>query len=339
MAKAHAIMPLGDHLEELRRRIIVGLFGVVPLFVASLVFGKWILQFLAAPAYDALRAAGQPAKFQAIGPFEVFSAYLKVSLVTALVVGAPWLLYQLWLFVSPGLYERERRFVHILLPLSGTLTIAGAVFLYRVIMPLLLVFMINFGADIGAKTARIAPLPQGVALANIPVLDFDPESPEVGQAWYNQRLGAVRVCISRNADTRVIRSIDLHSDLGVSQNYRLSEYIGVFTTLTLAFVAAFQTPVVILLLGWSGFVGPEFFTRYRKHAFFACTVVAVLITPGDPASLFVMMGVLYLLYELGIFLLRVMPAHRVAAGFTRGQRERALAEKAARDLDDQDRTP
>lgn len=323
--RTHATMPLGDHLEELRRRLIFGFLGLIPLLALTLTFGTTILEFLSAPAYEALRDAGQPAKFQSLGPFEVFSAYLKVSLVTALVAGAPWLLYQLWLFVAPGLYERERRFVHVLLPLSALLTIAGAVFLYRVVMPLLLIFLIRFGADIGARSPGVGPVPAGVVLAQVPVLDHDPESPQVGQMWVNSRLKELRVCTSAAGPDAVVEGMELHTETGISQHYRLSEYISVFTTLALAFVAAFQTPVVILLLGWSGFVTPAFFTKYRRHAVLVCTVAAALLSPGDPASLFSMMVVLYLLYELGIFLVRVLPAHRVAAGFTRAQRERTPA--------------
>lgn len=331
-------MPLGDHLEELRRRVIIGLLGLVPLVALSLTFGTQILEFLTAPAQDALRAAGQPARLQALGPIEVFSAYLKISLISAVVVGAPWILYQLWCFVAPGLYERERRFVYILIPLSSILTILGALFLYRVVMPLLLVFLIGFGTGIGAPTTRREPLPAGVTLLQLPVLDADPVDPLPGQAWVNTRLSELRIAVAKPNQPAAIFSVDLAAEAGISQHYRLSEYIGLFATLCLAFVVAFQTPVVVLLLGWSGFVKREVFIKYRRHAVLTCAVVAALLSPGDPPSLLAILLALYLLYELGVFLLKVIPAHRVAAGFTREQQNRTAAQQSALDEDD-DHTP
>lgn len=327
-------MPLGDHLDELRRRLIIGLLGLVPLVAISLTFGTQILEFLTAPAQDALRAANQPARLQALGPIEVFSAYLKISLISAVVVGAPWLLYQFWCFVAPGLYERERRFVYVLLPLSSLLTILGALFLYRVVMPLLLVFLIGFGTSIGAATPRREPLPANVTLLQLPILDADPIDPLPGQAWVNTRLSELRVATARPGEDPVIYSVDLAASAGISQHYRLSEYIGLFATLCLAFVVAFQTPVVVLLLGWSGFVKREVFIKYRRHAVLTCAIAAALLSPGDPPSLFAIMIVLYLLYELGVFLLKIIPAQRVAAGFTHKQQLRTLAQHPVDDDDD-----
>lgn len=331
-------MPLGDHLDELRRRLIIGLLGLVPLVILSLSFGTWILEFLTAPAQEALRVAGQPARLQALGPIEVFSAYLRISLVASLVAGAPWLLYQLWLFVAPGLYERERRFVYVLLPLSTILTFLGAFFLYRVVMPLLLIFLIGFGTNIGAPSPKHAPLPDGVTLLQIPSLEADPTDPLPGQAWINTHLSELRVASSKDGGPVTIYSADLSAEAGIAQHYRLSEYIGLLATLCLAFVVAFQTPVVVLLLGWSGFVKREIFLKYRRHAILICSIVAALLSPGDPPSMFAILGALYLLYELGVFLLKILPAHRVAAGLTRKQRAQTRAELAARDADN-DHTP
>lgn len=306
-------MPLGQHLEELRSRIIWGVVGLLPIFVISLYFGEQLVQFLIQPALVALRNAGQPDTLQGISPLDVFGAYMKVSLIVAAVIGSPWLLYQLWRFVAPGLHHHERRFVYFLLPLSGLLTALGVVFLYAVILPLMLSWLVTFGTGLGQNRAAIAPLPQGVTLAHIPVLAADPPSPHVGDEWVNITMNARRVCIGAKPDGSAdILSSTLHRDATIVQQFSIASYIGLLFTMTLAFAAAFQAPVVVLLLGWVGIVDQKFLKKYRRYAIFVCGIIAAMITPGDPGSMIMMWVPLILLYELGGVLLRVFPASRVA---------------------------
>src|SRR5262245_59297256 len=89
-------IPLGDHLEELRKRLTVALFGLIPLVVVSLIVGRKILAFIMQPALDALVASGYSRLMTANGPLEGFGSYIKVSLIVTLLVGSPWILFQLW---------------------------------------------------------------------------------------------------------------------------------------------------------------------------------------------------------------------------------------------------
>ena len=107
-----AMMPLGEHLEELRRRLMAALYGLFPIFMIALYFGKEMLGIILLPVEKALRESGQGGRPVVIAPFEAFNAYLKVSVIAAVLVGSPWVLYQLWKFVAPGLYSTERRFVY-----------------------------------------------------------------------------------------------------------------------------------------------------------------------------------------------------------------------------------
>src|SRR5262245_32464293 len=84
-------MPLGEHLEELRTRLIHGLLGLVPIVVIALIFGGELLGFLIKPAQKAVGGS-----LIALGPLETFGTYMKVSFIAALIIGSPWLLYQLW---------------------------------------------------------------------------------------------------------------------------------------------------------------------------------------------------------------------------------------------------
>lgn len=308
-------MPLGDHLEELRKRLIKAMFGLVPIFVVSLIFGQHLLGFLTEPLRTALLNAGQTPTPQATEVLETFGAYIKVSMIGAIVVGSPWLLYQVWLFVSPGLYGREKRFVYFLIPFSAILTTSGLIFLFRFVMPLLLSFFLHFGSNIGVTKPQLVQLPEGTTLSTITLLDGDPTDPPIGAEWIDRARNERCVCIGKDADgTPQILSSPLHKRTGIRQDYRISAYVSLLLSMSLGFAVAFQTPIVVLLLGWAGFVDQAFLAKYRKHALFACAVAAAFLTPGDIPSMLLMWIPLYGLYELGGFMLRLFPASKIAAG-------------------------
>lgn len=305
-------MSFGDHLEELRHRLVVSLVGVIPVFIIAMYFGKSVLNFLIRPVQNELRHAGQPASMQSTGVLETFAAYFQISIIVTVLVGSPWILWQLWKFIAPGLYGHERRFVYFLLPLSTLLTLAGITLLYVAIVPAMLRFFIPFGADIGLMPPTVAHMTPETVIPTLPVLDGDPAAPEVGMAWVNKVLQQWRVCVGMDGTSPIILGTDLVKGAGISQNYRVNEYIQLFLTLALAFAVAFQMPVVVLLLGWAGIIDRAWLAKFRKHAVLACGVISALMTPGDPTSLFMLWLPLYGLYELGGLLLKYFPARRIA---------------------------
>lgn len=311
-----SVMSFGDHLEELRKRLILAIAGLLPIFAIAFAFGQPLLRLLIAPAREALIEGGQASTLLATGMFETFGTVVHLSVVVMFLVGAPWVLYQLWLFISPGLYAHERRFVHILLPFSGILVLVSVVFMYLAILPVVLAFFIGFGADISAPAAAQAPLPPGVVLPQIPVLEADPIDPAPGSAWISAETMQLRVAMpDPEHKGRVhVRQSEMVDSLGVVQQYRVSEYIKTLLNLALGFGAAFQTPVVVVMLGWVGLIDPKKMGKYRKHAIVACAVLGAFLTPADPVSMLLMAVPLYLLYELGLFTLRVMPVERVVRG-------------------------
>lgn len=307
-----ANMPLGEHLEELRRRLMIAIGGMLPVAVVALVFGRQILAFILHPVRAALASHGSSPLLMAFGPLETFGNYIKVSLIVTLLVGSPWALFQLWRFVAPGLYSHERRFVYFLIPLSTLLTVLGVLFLYIFIMPLLLTFFIDFGNSLGNINVPTAPLPQGVTLSHISVLAADPVGPAIGDEWINTTEMLRRTCIALTNGKPVIVSSQVFSELGVQPLYGVSQYVKLLLSLSLAFAGAFQAPVVVLLLGWAGIIDRKFLAKYRRHAILACAIASAVLTPGDPASMILMLVPLYILYELGGILLKYFPASRVA---------------------------
>jgi sec-independent protein translocase protein TatC len=327
-------MSFGAHLDELRKRLIWALILITPVFCATLYWGNELLEFILTPARQQLQSVGLPSMLQATGPLETLSAWLKVSGVITIVLGIPILLYQLWLFVKPGLYPHERRFAQFLVPLSVFLSVAGLAFLYYVMLPAMLHFLIAFGADLGRPDITTMPRPPGITFPTLPVLAKDPADTKPGELWINKDLEELRVDVTpapeegQPAPERIILGTPMTKATGISQQYRVSEYIDMVFTMSLAFVAGFQTPIVVLLLGWIGIFDRKTLARSRKYALFIAFLAAAILTPSpDPFNMTVLAIPLYILFELGLFLLRVFPPHRIA----RGVRPRDLFSSASRE--------
>ena len=159
------IMSFGEHLEELRKRLGWALIVPLPLAIAFFFFAPYLRELLIAPLFAALRANGQTMQVQALSPAETITTDMKLAVIAALSVSAPWLLYQLWKFVSPGLYVHERRYVHFLTPLSSVMTMCGIALFYWVLLPFTLLFLVSFGAA-RARTVPMTPAavaPDGTA--------------------------------------------------------------------------------------------------------------------------------------------------------------------------------
>ena len=317
-------MPLGEHLEELRKHLLLAILGLVPFLIVSFIFGRRVLEFLTVPVRKALIEAGLQPKLQATSPVEVFASYMKVAILMTILAGSWWILIQLWRFVSPGLYRQERRFVYVLVPMSFTLTIVGTAFMYYVMLPVVLAFFINFGSTLGIGDVTAAPTTAEVSpeilatIPSIPVLDGDLPNPEVGQKWFNSRLMQERICIAIDSDgVPLIAGTFYEGISGISQDYRLTEYIKLVLTFALGFAVGFQMPVVVLLLGWAGLIDRKAMAGYRRYIIMGCCVVGAFLTPADPVSMLLLAGPLYLLFELGLILLIVAPASAVASGFGR----------------------
>ena len=147
-------MSFMEHLEELRSRLIKALGGVVVAFLLSLTFCKPLWDVVVAPAVIALKVLHLNPQLVAITPTEQFNViYLKLPLLVSLFLGSPWVLYQVWAFISPGLYKRERRWAVPFILCTAGLFIAGGCFAYFVVFRFGLEFLLGIGRDI-----HVAPM-------------------------------------------------------------------------------------------------------------------------------------------------------------------------------------
>ncbi len=143
-------MSFMEHLEELRTRIIRALMGLVVAFVLCIGFCKDLWDIVSAPAVTALQNLGvHPPNLAVLTPMENFNViYIKLPLLCSIFVASPWVLYQVWAFISPGLYKREKRWAVPFIASTAGLFIAGGLFAYFVAFRYGLQFLLGIGLDV-----------------------------------------------------------------------------------------------------------------------------------------------------------------------------------------------
>jgi sec-independent protein translocase protein TatC len=144
-------MSFMDHLEELRSRIIKALIGVAVAFGVSLTYTYQLWDFVRQPAAAALKSLGYAQQdLVQIEPMETFNViWFKLPVLCAIFMAAPWILYQVWAFISPGLYKKERRWAAPFVLGAGGLFILGGIFAYFVVFRFGLTFLLSIGQGHG----------------------------------------------------------------------------------------------------------------------------------------------------------------------------------------------
>lgn len=149
--------PLMEHLEELKKRLLYILICILILFVAGYSQGERLINFVQAPIMAALPDGAVLAMIQVT---EMFFVKVKVSFIAAIIVSMPFLLYQLWLFIAPGLYMHERKYIFGFVFSASVLFLLGAAFAYFVVFPFGFKFFLSFAEDAGYNVkATIAMAP------------------------------------------------------------------------------------------------------------------------------------------------------------------------------------
>jgi len=168
-----------EHLEELRKRIIYCLLAVAGGFLACFWKAEAIYGVMQRPIMEALHRNGMPEKLVYLNPTEPFNMYLKVGLLAGLFVASPFVLYQVWMFISPGLYRNEKRYVMPFMSSTVFLFIAGGYFGYKIVYPAALDFLIGYGKQfqpmitIGEYTDLFLTIIIGMgAIFELPILVF-----------------------------------------------------------------------------------------------------------------------------------------------------------------------
>jgi sec-independent protein translocase protein TatC len=137
-------MTIGEHLEDLRWRMIIGLLGFAVAIVICVTFTERVIVFFTAPYVTQLVKHHLNPQMYYRELTEVFMTYLKIWMISAAALAGPWMLYQIWQFIAAGLYPHERKNVTRYIPMSILLLITGMVFVYTVVLPMSVSFFLTF---------------------------------------------------------------------------------------------------------------------------------------------------------------------------------------------------
>jgi sec-independent protein translocase protein TatC len=226
-----------SHLVELRDRLLRAILAVIVVFLCLFPWARELYALLAMPLIAALPAGGQMIATDVVG---VFLVPVKVAFLVAFVIALPYVLYQVWAFVAPGLYVHEKRLVLPLVVASSFLFIVGMSFAYFLVFPVVFKFM-----------ASIAP---------------------EGVAWMTD----------------------------------IDKYLSFALTTFVAFGVTFEVPVVVIVLVRVGVVSIEKLKHIRPYVIVGAFVIGAIFTPPDVISQVMLAVPLWLLYELGIVLARMI---------------------------------
>jgi len=178
-AESMPTMGFLDHLEELRKRIVYSIIAVAVGTAVSWGYRERIYGVMQKPIMDALRAHNLAEKLVYLNPVDPFNLYLKIAMLAGLFLTSPFVLYQVWMFISPGLYRNEKRYVFPFMISTITLFTLGGYFGYRIAYPRALDFFIGFSGQfqpmitVGEYTQLFLSIVLGMGLIfEMPILVF-----------------------------------------------------------------------------------------------------------------------------------------------------------------------
>lgn len=229
-------MPITEHLIDLRKHLIRICVAVLIIFLALVGFSRELYNFLSDPLVAQLPANST---MIATDITSNFMAPIRLTIFVAAFVAMPYILYQIWSFVAPGLYKRKKIAIPVLLS-SIILFYAGVAFSYFIVLKGVLKFFIMFA-------------PQNV----LPMTDID-------------------------------------------------SYLTFALKLFMVFGLTFEIPVVTLLLILAGIVSIQALEDKRRYIIVGCFAVAAVVTPPDGVSMLLLAFPMWLLFELGLVLAKVL---------------------------------
>jgi sec-independent protein translocase protein TatC len=177
--------PFVAHLKELRDRLVISIIGVGIAFIVTYLFKEKLFEFLMQPFISVMPPKSS---FIFTSVTEAFITYFKISLVAALFLAAPVILYEVWMFVAPGLYEKEKRYVIPFITFGSLLFLAGALFCYSIVIPYIYRFFVSYAGEF------IIPMPtlnnyMSLTLKLLVIFGFIFQMPLI--AYYLARAGII----------------------------------------------------------------------------------------------------------------------------------------------------
>jgi sec-independent protein translocase protein TatC len=306
-------MSIGEHLDDLRGCLIRSLIALFASCLACALPVKWwLLPWMMRPYILVAKKMKQPPSLLATAPVEGFVVYMKVVVVTGLVVASPYIASQIWNFVGAGLYPKERRWVRRLVWPSVLLFASGVVFMYVFALILSLKFLIGFNSALTVPDVYPTALekrllgipspgePMGPASqpAVVPLLNIDPKEQPPGALWFNATDGVLKIVGADGVYTQQLHRQDETSL--VTTHFKIADYLSFVLVLMIAFGLAFQMPLVVVFLVRSGIVPAATLRKYRRVVILIIVIIAGVLAPPDLLSHLMLSGPMILLFEIGL---------------------------------------
>lgn len=271
--------PLVEHLRELRQRLIRSIVAFIIGIVVAFTVAEPILQFLLGPIEATLRDLGDPSPtLQYTSPQEYLFTLFRISMVFGFALAFPYIAYQMWRFVAPGLYRTEKNAFRPFLIASPIMFLLGASFAHYIVTPLAMAFFLGF-ADVSSIFANLLG-----QVAQTPADVVVPDGLAVPM-----------------------------TDEGVRITFfgKVNESLDITLKFILAFGLCFQLPVLLTLMGKAGLVTARGLARMRKYAMVGILVLAALVTPPDVITQLILFTAVYGLYEISIQLVKSVERQKV----------------------------
>jgi sec-independent protein translocase protein TatC len=264
-----ARMSFLEHLSELRFRLRNAALIFLAFVIISFFLFRKYFDILTRPARDAYQTAlGTEAIFHFKGPTEPFWVYTKLAMYGALLISSPFIIWEVWKFVAPGLYRKEKRMALVVTVATAVCFVGGAVFGYIMLSKPALTYLFSFAETLGTGTDIVK----------------------------------------------------------IQPTIMMDEMVGFMVSMLLGTGLAFELPVVMGVLGWTGLVTARALWRFNRFALILSAVVGGVLTPGpDILSQLMMAGPLFGLFNLSIILVWLIER-------TRRKKLEALAKETGADL-------
>ena len=270
--------PLIEHLAELRTRLIYSVMAFLVGMIICFAFGGMLLDFLLGPIERTMRDLGNTNPvMQYTAPQEYFFTLIRISVVGGLALSFPVIAFQLWRFVAPGLYRKEKDAFLPFIIASPLLFLLGASFAHYIVVPLAMAFFLGF-ADLPSFVSAI----MSNAVVPPPGTELLPTTGE----------GLALPPVAPETD----------SGVDIVFNGKVNETLDITLKMIVAFGLCFQLPVLLTLMGSAGLASSRGLRGTRKYAVVGILVVAALVTPPDVTTQLILFVVVYGLYEISIHL-------------------------------------
>ncbi len=262
-------LPFLEHLYELRNRLMWSTVVVALCIVVCFPFAQYIFDFIAAPLVYGMKDSPS---LHIQTPTEVFFVYLKLSLAAGLILAAPYLLYQIWMFVAPGLYKRERRIGAAFVFFGTGFFLVGIAFAYYIVLPFGFAYLLGYAYE----REHFSILE---AMAKVYHLEVD----------YSQ--------------AQFARAI-------IKPTIMMEKYISIVTKLLLAFGLVFELPLVLYFLAKVGLVDHRKLWKFFRYWIVIAFLLAAVLTPPDLITQAMMAAPLIVMYLSGIVVAWVVTVRR-----------------------------